>query len=281
MSVERLGSHMTGVLERVRLPEFTGENRCWPCTLVNGIVLWIAVTVLTVVGHPILAVGGGLAGLLAIALRGYLLPFTPRFAPQLVSLLPGDPFDHERAAGSLGDADVSNDETATEPPSGEDVLATLVDAGVLSLEDDAVQLEPSIRGAWREEMTRLKRLDLEALAAVADDVTPDAVEARGERRWGRSYVLLDSPARPLVLLPEAIALVEIAAARVLEGHVEDPTARLAAGRPFRTLLERCPYCEGALSKTTSACCGEVTPIGKTPAEKLVCEACSLRFFTFD
>ena len=274
---------MNGVIERVRLPEFTGENRCWPCTLLNGLLLWIAVAVLTILGQPVLGVVVGVLGLAAIALRGYLLPFTPRFAPQLVSLLPGDPFDHDREPGSFGDVGPAGEDETTdaEPPSGEVILSALVDADVVEVDGDDVFLEPSIRGQWREEMTRLRTFDVDELAAVAADVTPDSIDARGETRWGNSYVVLESSVRPLVLVPEAIAVVELAAARVLESHVDDVGVRLAAGRPFRTLLERCPFCEGPLSVTTSTCCGIVTPIGETPAEKLVCEACSIRLFTYD
>lgn len=263
---------MTPLLERVRQPEFIGTNRCWPCTVLNGMLLWIGVTVLTIFGLPFVAVGLAAVGLGAIVLRGYLVPFTPRFAPQLVSVLPGDPFDHEREPGSLSD---------TDSPDGEDVLTALVDAGAVVPEGEEIALEPSVRRAWREEMAELRTLEIDELAAVADEVTPDSIDARGKTRWGRSYVVLDPEGASITLLPHAIAVAELAAARALEPHVEDDRIRLAAGRPFRTLLEACPLCEGEVIVSTSTCCGDVTPIGSTPKEKLVCPDCSVRLFTYE
>ncbi|WP_207588882.1 hypothetical protein [Halomontanus rarus] len=263
---------MTPSLERVRRPEFTGANRCWPCTVLNGMLLWIGVTVLTILGLPFVAVGLAVAGFGAIALRGYLVPFTPRFAPQLVSVLPGDPFDYEREPGSLSD---------TGSPDGEDVLAALVDAGAVVPEGEEIALEPSVRRAWREEMAELRTLEMDDLAAVADELTPDSIDARGKTRWGNSYVVLDPEDASITLLPRAIAVAELAAARALEPHVEDDRIRLAAGRPFRTLLEACPLCEGDVIVSTSTCCGDVTPVGSTPTEKLVCPECSVRLFTYD
>ncbi|MCU4971349.1 hypothetical protein OB955_01165 [Halobacteria archaeon AArc-m2/3/4] len=263
---------MTPLLERVRQPEFTGSNRCWPCTVLNGMLLWIGVTVVTVLGLPFVAVGLAAVGLATIVLRGYLVPFTPRFAPQLVSLLPGDPFDHDREPGSLSD---------TGTPDGEDVLTALVEAGVVVPDGEEIALEPSVRRAWREEMAELRTLDIEELAAVGDAVTPDSIDARGETRWGNAYVVLDAENASLTLLPHAIAVAELAAASTLESHVDDERIRLAAGRPFRTLLEACPLCEGEVIVSTSTCCGDVTPIGSEPKEKLVCPDCSVRLFTYE
>ena len=294
---------MAPLLEFLRRPEFTGENRCWACTAVNGVLLWMGITIVTLLGQPLLAVALGLVGVATISLRGYLFPYTPRFAPQLVSLLPGDPFDHERAPGSLADAGLgsgpgpnsdtdidshatsvdgpASDSAARDPPSGDEILETLLDAGVLVSEGTEVSLEPDIRRTWHEEMVTLRELDIDALAAVADELTPETIDASGETRWGRSYVVVDSEDRPLVLLPHAIAVAELAAVSTLESAVADDHVRLAAGRPFRTLLERCPLCDGELTVSTSTCCGDVTPIGKTPTEKLVCPACSIRLFTYD
>ena len=63
-------------LERVRRPEYTGENRCTPCTATN-----LAVTAVVAVGLAVLLVPAALAfaalGVGSIWLRGYLVPGTP------------------------------------------------------------------------------------------------------------------------------------------------------------------------------------------------------------
>jgi hypothetical protein len=64
------------VLDRVRQPEYTGENRCMPCTATN-----VVIAVLLSVGVGVLFPPAGVVvfalSLGAIWLRGYLVPGTP------------------------------------------------------------------------------------------------------------------------------------------------------------------------------------------------------------
>jgi hypothetical protein len=75
------------VLERLRQPEHTGENRCLPCTLAN---VAVAVVVSVLVGRRRRALGLAVLALslAAISLRGYLVPGTPaltaRYLPESV-----------------------------------------------------------------------------------------------------------------------------------------------------------------------------------------------------
>jgi len=75
------------VVGRLRDPEHTGENRCWPCTVVNAALagLLAAAAALVAVELAVLVAVGSLA---AIALRGYLVPGTPtltkRYLPDRV-----------------------------------------------------------------------------------------------------------------------------------------------------------------------------------------------------
>lgn len=81
-------SDRISVIDRLRNPEYTGENRCIPCTAVN-------VTIAIVVGGAVAAaatIEAGLAvvviSILVIYLRGYLVPYTPtlteRYLPDRV-----------------------------------------------------------------------------------------------------------------------------------------------------------------------------------------------------
>jgi hypothetical protein len=81
--------------DRLRRPEYTGENRCMPCTVVNGCLALVAAVVVTALVGPL----GGLvvltAGLGAIYFRGYLVPGTPEltvryFPPWLLELFGKD-----------------------------------------------------------------------------------------------------------------------------------------------------------------------------------------------
>ncbi len=264
-------------LDSIRRPEYTGSNRCLPCTLVNLVVLAGIVGVLALARRRRFALVVGTVGSLAIALRGYVIPYTPQFAPKLVARLPlpTDAFDHLEVdsvdPGSLADTDERH-------PGGDAIFEALLEAGVITLEGEDVALDTTFRNEWEAEMAPLRDQFPDELAAVADELTPATLEAHAEQRSGREYVVIvGDGTRTLLNRPAAIA--ELAAARVLEGRVDDPI-RLAAGRPLRTLLEQCPSCETALTQTSAACCGEVVPAGRTPQEKLICPTCRVRLFTF-
>ena len=64
------------LLRTVRQPEYTGENRCLPCTVVNVLIAAVVGVAVSKRSKP--AGAGTVAGSLAlIYLRGYLVPGTP------------------------------------------------------------------------------------------------------------------------------------------------------------------------------------------------------------
>jgi hypothetical protein len=272
---------MTRLLDRIRRAEYTGANRCWPCTITNGALVAAAVLALAVVRRRTLAAVVGAIGLVSIGLRGYVVPYTPRFAPQLVTAITPGPAD-EGESGSLSGVDVDAAAEDAEPAvTGEDVLTALIEAGVVVPNEEELRLDPGFRADWRAEMETLRDRDLDDLARLADGQTASDVDVRVGSSFGRSYLVLDAAEGGLVTLRREIAVAELAAARVLEDVVDDPEIRRAAGRPLRSLLEICPLCAGPVEITQAACCGEVTPIGSVPREKLYCPDCNVRLFTFD
>lgn len=274
---------MTALLDRVRRPEYTGRNRCWPCTVTNSLLVTLLVGIMAIQGRRTVAAVVAVAGTVAIALRGYVVPYTPQFAPRLVAALPIDPFDHDdHGTGSLSDPGDASEGAADETiPSGEAVLTELLEAGAVVAEGDEIHLSSDFRDDWRREMRTLRESDLSTLAAVADEQTPPSVETRVTRGWGRPALVLERDGVTPVTLRRGVAVAELAAACALESRVESVRIRRAAGRPLRSLLEACPLCDGELTVNQSSCCGEVTPIGERPTEKLVCPACNERFFIFD
>ena len=276
---------MTDLFDRLRRREYTGENRCWPCTITNSVLLAALVGILSFLGRRTIARAVAVVGTAAIALRGYVVPYTPRFAPALVAALPIAPIDHGQpaaASGSLSDSSTTADGTASAAePTGEDVLKTLLEAGVLVPEGDDIQLAKDVRKDWRREMRTLRETELTTLARVADEQTESSVDARAGRNWGQPVLVLERDGGVPVTLRRGVAVAELAAVCALESHVESAPIRRAAGRPMRSLLEHCPLCDGPLTVTQSSCCGETTPAGQTPSEKLICPACDERFFTFD
>ena len=280
---------MRSVYDRLRNTTYTGERRCWPCTAVNAAILLLASVGVarrrSVRAGLSLAVGGAAV----IALRGYLVPYTPRFAPRLVSWLPGDPFharkanaadapDAPDASGSLGGG---ADEEA-----GERVVAALAESGVLVTEDETLYLDEAFRDRWRTEIHELRNRDdaglADALRAAAPDrAVADMVEPRGDR-W---FVVSDGSDDPAneSWLTRPVAIAEIAAVRALADRTSiDAAVRAQAAAPLRTFLQSCPSCDGLVEETTTVnCCGGTTGTRDNPVDEvLACADCGERLYTF-
>lgn len=265
---------LLAAIRALRAPEHTGENRCWPCTAVNLALvavaaLWLLVRRRRVSSLLVVAVGCG-----AVAWRGYVVPYTPQFAPRLVaaSPLPDDLF------AKTGDAAERESLTATDVD-GETVLRDLGAAGALEADGDMVRPAESIDVAWHREMDRLADASLDDLAATARATLPsvETVEAftDGDSEW----LAVGTGHGELVARPVAIA--ELAAYRALDDAVADERTRLAGARAFRMFLDSCPACETPLEASSEvSCCGGYGDPQTTPDEILVCPACRQRVYTF-
>jgi hypothetical protein len=288
---------MGSLYDRLRNSEYTGERRCRPCTAVNTVILLLACLRVARRRSRSLAAALGLGGAVAIALRGYLVPFTPRVAPRLVSQLPVDPFhatgrrvgarpaDAPDSPGSLGgDAD---EET------GEQVLAALVESGVVTADEEAVYLSGEFREAWRAEMEHLRQRNDVGLANALQSAAPEGTEVEvveptadwetdTEDSW---FVVSDGSGDPARenWLTRPVAVAETAAVWVLNDRTTLPdTRQVQATGPLRTFLEACPACDGQVEEMTAVeCCGG--PGGTradAPDEVLACTDCGARLYTF-
>ncbi|WP_049928960.1 hypothetical protein [Halopiger goleimassiliensis] len=96
------------VVDELKQPEYTGENRCLPCTIVN---LAIAAVVGWLIGrkHRVAGVLAFAVSVVVIYLRGYLVPGTPtltkRYLPPEVLRWFGKEPDPEIASGFQGVGD--------------------------------------------------------------------------------------------------------------------------------------------------------------------------------
>jgi hypothetical protein len=288
---------MRSLYDRLRNPSYTGERRCWPCTVTNALFLLLACAGLARRRSRDLATAVGVGGAVAIALRGYLVPYTPRFAPQLVAGLPGDIFHAGAGGGREAPSESGSLGGDSDRESGEEVLAALLERDVVVAEDETVHLAEEFREAWREEMRDVRERDdsglANALGAAAPEGTADVVEQDGGRfgttkRW---FVVSDGSGDPAreQWLNRPVAVAEAAAVRTLAdwgdgtGRTDLPAARQAqAAGPLRTFLEACPVCDGPVEETTVVeCCGG--PGGTradAPDEVLACGDCDARLYTF-
>ncbi|WP_158056428.1 hypothetical protein [Halorussus halophilus] len=227
----------------------------------------------------LLAVGGASA----ILFRGYLVPFTPQFAPQLVAQLPGDPF-HENDNSDANTPETSG--TLGGDPSeetGEQIVAALAEDGVLVADEETLYLADQFREAWRAEMDKLRTNDDAALADALRGATPkgsvvNVVHPEGDT-W---FVVSDGSGDPAneTWLTRPVAVAEVGAVSVLADETSlDATFQAQAVGPLRTFLQSCPICDGPVEETTAVeCCGGPGPGG--PDEVLACTDCNERLYTF-
>ncbi|MFD1601053.1 hypothetical protein [Halobellus rarus] len=275
-------------LPRLRRPEHTGDGRCWPCTVVNVVVLAVLTGVVALVATP-LADGVALVapalvafvGLVAIWFRGYLIPYTPRFAPRLVARLPGDYFAHTAPSETLGDLDGA-DGNGTDGVDGDDVLRELVAVGVVDVDGEHLEPTEAFASAWRREM--------DALAADSDDRLVDAVRdalarvesARVERTGSETFLVVTGVDGSTTWLRRPVAVAEVAAARALAETDLRPEIRGLAAHALCAFLETCPICDADVVETTPEdCCGH-TLSGTTDdrSNVLACETCGVVFYEF-
>ena len=262
----------------VRKPEYTGENRCWPCTVVNVALLSIIAAVLWIRASAAVAVLVAVAGLAVVWLWGYLIPGTPQFGPRLVAAIPGgEALFHEEdipeQGGSLADESVDGDE----------LLSRLVEAGVLELDNETVAPTSAYDERWRAEIERLQRLDTDELAEAALELSP-ATEVRVVRDDDEWIALSQGDTNVIeeTWLTRPVTIAEVAGYRAAESFLSDHATRLAAAQTNRMFLDHCPDCGTALKQGTDmSCCGGHTGAGDEPAETLVCPACAVRLYTFE
>jgi hypothetical protein len=254
-------------VERVRRPEYTGENRCIPCTVTNLAIAAVVAVAVAVVWWPA-AVGLLLLSVAAIYFRGYLVPYTPQltkqyFPERVLRWFDKAPAEDVELAGEGADIDpepVLLDARAIEVcKGGEDLCAT-----------------DEFASAWREEIQRLREnggLD-DRLASVLD-ADPADVEVN-ERE---EFVVVHSDGQPVArwesraaLLADMAAMPELSQRTVGWDDMDlQVRGRLLNG--VRVFAERCPACDGELAfsqETVESCCRSIDVVA------LGCDDCGAR-----
>ena len=273
-----------GRLARLRRPEYTGENRCLPCTAVNVAVAVAVAAALAVVGRPGLAALALAASLAAIWLRGYLVPGTPeltkRYLPERVLRL----FGKGRKAAPPTDVDAESyllsTEVLVETPDGADLAFAPWFASAWRAALDGMHLDASV-GAEGDDARSDSDVDadLAALASLAD-VDDDSLSL--DWRGGTAFAFVGGE-RLGHWESRAAFLADVAADRVLTDRVDDWTGLPLATRSgvlgaLRLFVEECPACEGHVSleeRVVESCCTSYDVIAGR------CAACNARLFELD
>lgn len=249
-------------LSHLRRPEYTGQNRCLPCTIVNlaiiAVVGAVVVTVNLFVGAFAIA-----AGVVLLALRGYVVPGTPRFAPLLVAPLPFD-FGHANESSDTLWSASGSDNVDTE-----EVLSALVAGGVIEDNGTELFLDEDFRAAWNERMADLRTVDDKSFLDRIEDACPADVE--GERL--DDWIIL--AAHRDVKITRVVAIAETAAIETLAEWGIPESVQAPAAPSLRNFLRTCPSCGGDVSESTRRnCCGSPSSIYANPEQPvLACQDC--------
>ncbi|QAU14042.1 hypothetical protein EKH57_15765 [Halorubrum sp. BOL3-1] len=261
--------HPWSVLARLRRPEYTGDNRCLPCTAVNLVLTAVLVGVIAV-GSPAAALAVAAVSLASIYLRGYLVPGTPTLTKRY---LPDRVLGWFGKSGAGASASVSTDDF--------DVVAFLDRTSIVVDDGNDIALDPAFE-------TRLEAaaLDLDSDAALtagsADllDLDPDRISFVSA---GSSWrVVVDESIRGQ-WESRAAFIADLAAHHTLSewAYGWDSVPGAARGQTLsaiRACLDTCPICSDKIQLGTelvSSCCREYEVVAAT------CQGCNARLFETD
>lgn len=270
-------------IDRLQQPEYTGENRCRTCTVLNSFIAIAVAAVVAVVSPPaalaVLAVSAA-----TIFFRGYLIPGTPTivtYFPEWVHDAIGAEHDvHAIEDGSGIELEADEAGGQQEPI---DTEAVLVSADIVRecADGDDLCLTETFRSRWEARIASFGDGDHQTLReGVGSSLSVDPEEISFEESDDGWFVLVDGiqaggwPSRASLVAD--LATVELLESELSEWEsmpVRDRTVLIAA---LRTFVESCPDCGGdvvADEEVLRSCCrGEIVSVSTA------CEDCGATIF---
>lgn len=267
------------VIDRLREPEYTGENRCLPCTIVNvGIALVLGAGIgymgLLASQNSAIAAGTGgmflLAALAAISLRGYLVPYTPtltkRYLPDRI-LRWFEHHEQETEVDSLEDIDV------------EQLLVSLGVLGECDQQNDLC-LTPSFQRRWRDRMERFREMDRESRHAAITELLELDDEHTVEEYGNTAAIVMVDGTQVAQWESDAAFVADLAADELLREWTGRWSAFSIPERgqllnSLRMFLQQCPTCDSPVTMgqdTVQSCCRSRDVVAVT------CSKCDSRVF---
>jgi hypothetical protein len=262
------GRALAGLPARLCRPEYTGENRCLPCTAVNLVIAAGLTGATATVSLPAAAAVGAVS-LASIYARGYLVPGTPELTKRYLP---------ERVLGWFGKAEV--EPTAAADPDF-DVVDFLGRTGVLVDDADDVALAPAFEAALGE--AALAFGDEATVTAAAADLLAVEPDRLSFAAVGDAWRVLFDDTTLGRWESRAAFVADLAAHATLDEWTDEwaSVPNAARGRTvsaIRACLETCPVCAGDVSLGTervSSCCREYEVVAAT------CADCDARLFETD
>ncbi|WP_117595215.1 hypothetical protein [Haloprofundus halophilus] len=268
------------LLERVRNPEYVGENRCLPCTAVN-LAIAGAVTLPVVVLSPPVGVAAFAASLALIYLRGYLVPGTPSLTKRYFPDWLLRRFDKAERTGSVRHVlEPSDRESGELDAAAFDTETFLVEVGALRADDAGadVVLDASFERAWFHRIDAVRGGD-GGVGQLARTVGVDAERVSLSDHGSAVAAWLDDDWLGQWESREAFAA-DMAASAELDDRTDvwsrlpvDVRGQVLGG--LRACMAHCPACGGTVDLGTHAvesCCRSYDVIAAS------CGHCEVRYF---
>lgn len=255
---------ITAALHWFRQPEYTGENRCLPCTVLNtaiaafvGSVVALASLAAGVVALASLATGVVVfaACLLVIVFRGYLVPGTPtlvQYLPERVHDAIGPGHEFRRDGNTIEEAVAPSFDVETTLKAA-DIIAECADADDLCLTD-------SYREAWQQQMNTLQSETAQrerlsrSLSVSPDEVTFEETDSG----W---HVSIDGIRaggwQSKAAFVADLASEDLLASRLDAWETVAPDERTQLLVALRSFIETCPDCGGEVlpsEDVVRSCC---------------------------
>lgn len=254
----------------LRQPDYTGKNRCIPCTVVN-IAIAAVMSVLTIIVSPTLGAGLFILSLVTIYVRGYLVPGTPtltkRYFPERVLRW----FDKDTRAS------VTDESVEIDP---EQVLLAATAVTPCRNSTDLC-LTSEFREAWHEHRCDLPAHDLD------EDHLSDALNTQSEDiifdEHGDAFIAYTDDAVIGQWSSQAAVVADVAAATELTERFPDwanltPVQIARVLMSLRIFVERCPECDGPVhvkQDAVESCCRSYDVIASA------CQDCDTRLFEME
>jgi hypothetical protein len=244
------------VTDRLRQPEYIGENRCLACTAVN-VTIAAGGSVLTAFASTVLGTGVFMFSLITIYLRGYLVPGTPaltkRYFPERVLRW----FDKDTTPP------ITDESVAIDP---EQVLLTV--GAVEPCQDGPdLCLSPEFQQAWRERVrtVRAHGPDEDRLSNMFDILSGD------------TRTTIDQQDDTFIAYTDSVVIGQWGAqAAVIADIAPAEIARVL--KSLRIFIEQCPECDGLVQVEQDAvesCCRSHDVVAAT------CQDCDVRPFEME
>ncbi|WP_049900613.1 hypothetical protein [Halococcus agarilyticus] len=259
-------------IDRLRRPEYTGKNRCTPCTVVN-VAIAAGASAFAALTSTVLGAGVFSLSLGAIYLRGYLVPGTPtltkRYFPERVLRW----FDKDTTTPKT-------DETVEIDPE-----RVLLNAGAVEpcREGTDLCLTSDFQQAWRERIHDARAHD------HAEDRLADALDISSEDdritidRHGEAFVAYTDDATIGQWSSQAAAIADSAATTELSERTTNwsdfaPAEIARVLMSLRIFIEQCPDCDGSVQveqEVVESCCRSYDVIASA------CQDCDSRLFEME